>query len=50
MLHVVLDEIEGWPHIMKVAIDHMRTATVIVPVLALLGYVHIQLGSTFSWH
>lgn len=37
MLHVLLEEIDTWPQALQVAIDNMRTATVIVPVLALLG-------------
>ena len=45
MLHVILNEIETWPLPLRVAIDNMRTATVIIPILALLGYVYILLAS-----
>lgn len=37
MAHVVLGEINNWPTALTVAIDNMRTATVIIPMLALLG-------------
>ena len=37
MLYILLDEIDGWPPALQIAIDNMRTATVIVPILALLG-------------
>ena len=37
MLYILLDDIDTWPQVLQIAIDNMRTATVIVPILALLG-------------
>lgn len=48
MVQVVLDEVETWPTPLKVVIDYMRTATVIIPILILLGWVwHIHVHYTY---
>ena len=51
MAHVVLGEINNWPTALTVAIDNMRTATVIIPMLALLGYIRIHYNySVYNIH
>ena len=48
MVQVVLDDIETWPTPLKVVIDNLRTATVIIPTLILLGWVYSILYIKYS--
>ena len=37
MLNVVLIEIETWPDFLQIIFEYMQTATVVIPVIAVLG-------------
>ena len=42
MIQIVFNEIDSWPSFFQTVFSYLKKATVVVPVMAVLGYGYLQ--------
>ena len=48
MMQIVFDEIDSLPSFFQTVFSYLKKATVVVPVMAVLGYVYYMLAVSYS--